>query len=152
MKAKLDLDGLEEFMKDFRENVRTHGEIVFPIEVNNVEYKGSSNRRGEEIGSWVSIRPCDGDKTYLGVYLGDLNLSPLMSFHLKTKVMTISSHTNPAIYVPDLKRVVWGMESWWGIITKPEQLKVITDADIQNVWYVKALIELGEATVKAEEE
>lgn len=143
---------MEDFMKDFRENVQMPGEIVFPIEVSSIEVTNSHGRNLERIGKWVSVRPCDGDKTYLGVYLGDLNLSPQLSWHSRTKVLSVHPHKNPAIYVPDLKRVVWGMESWWGVIDKPEDLKKITDADIQNVWYVKALIELGEASILAEEE
>ena len=47
--------------------------------------------------------------------------------------------TNPAIYVFDLQRIIFGAESWWGIIENPEELKDITDDDINNIWYVKAL-------------
>lgn len=52
-------------------------------------------------------------------------------------------YTNPAIFVPDLNRVVWGMESWWGPIESKEKLHQITDEDISNVWYVKAAKEFN---------
>ena len=47
--------------------------------------------------------------------------------------------TNPAIYVFDLQRIIFGAESWWSIIENQEELKDITDDDINNQWYVKAL-------------
>lgn len=39
----------------------------------------------------------------------------------------------------DLQRIIFGAESWWGIIESLEELKDITDDDINNIWYVKAL-------------
>ncbi len=114
---------VKEFLKDFQENVRMPEELTFPIEVELIDIKAATRRRlKDEVGQWVAVRPCDGDKTYLGIHLGDLNVTPLVSYHLKSKHLTISPHTNPAIYVPDLKRVVWGMESWWGTIDSPEGL------------------------------
>lgn len=58
--------------------------------------------------------------------------------------MFIDIRTNPAIWVPDQNRIVWGMGSWWGIIEKEEDLKKITNQDIENVWYVKALKALAD--------
>lgn len=137
------MDNLEEIMKDFKENIRIQDDMVFPLEVSGIKNVSSAkNRRDEEVGSWVSIRPCDSEKTYLGVLLGDMHISTMHTYHLKTKELTASSHKNPAIYVPDLKRIVWGYESWWGVINSPEKLRKITDIDIENVWYVKALKEL----------
>jgi hypothetical protein len=46
---------------------------------------------------------------------------------------------NPAIYVPALKRLVFGAGSWWGEIKTEDDLKEITDKDINDVWYVQAL-------------
>lgn len=37
-----------------------------------------------------------------------------------------------------------GYESWWGFIKTVEDFQEITDEDISNVWYVKALKELSE--------
>ena len=61
------------------------------------------------------------------------------SYRPKTKMLQVSSHNNPAIFVPELKRIVWGMESWWGAVKSEDELKEITDEDIDNVWYVKLL-------------
>lgn len=135
---------IEEYIKDFNDNVRVQGEIEFPIEISAVEINNGRIDILKEVGSWVSIRPCDNEKTYLGVYLGYMMFNSNHHYHLKTKVLKIVPFMNPAIYVPDLKRVVWGCESWWGIIRKPEELRKITDSDIQNVWYMKALVELSE--------
>ncbi len=49
---------------------------------------------------------------------------------------------NPAIFVFDLKKVIYGYESWWGEIKSEEDFRKITDLDINNLWYVKALKEL----------
>ena len=101
--------------------------------------------RGESyIGRLVNIRPCAEeyeDKTYIGLYLGDCALSAHVTHDPDTDVLTIErSFGNPAIYVFELKKVIFGCESWWGVIEKKEDLdKVITDESIQELWYVKAL-------------
>ena len=95
-------------------------------------------------GSWVKVRPCDkkyNNKTYLGVMLGDLAISIRISVDNDGK-LTILSHNNPAIYVPDLKEIIWGCGSWWGEVKDPNDLREISDADINNTWYVKCLAEL----------
>jgi len=51
---------------------------------------------------------------------------------------------NPAIYIPKIGKVIYGMESWWKVINNKEELKDITDNDINNVWYVQALKILGD--------
>lgn len=106
---------------------------------------------GGKLGDWVSIRPCGdkyGDKTFLGIYLGDLAIDHFIrAYEVKEtgkKVVEVYGYGNPAIYVPELKEIIMGAASWWGVIKKPEDLKKITDQDIQNVWYVKALKELSE--------
>lgn len=107
-----------------------------------------------QAGSWVACRPCDDackGKTFLGVYLGDIALSMGTSFHRASGVLAISRCMyNPAIWVPDLKRIVFGAESWWVAIKGPDDLRKISDADINNVWYVKAMKDLGGAPAPAE--
>ena len=96
-----------------------------------------------EQGTFVSVRPCDDEckgKTYLGIYIGSIPLSLWVGYNSKEGELTINAGMhNPAIWVPALKRVVMGCESWWGKIESPEDLKEITDSDIENCWYVKAL-------------
>lgn len=44
---------------------------------------------------------------------------------------------NPIILIPELGEIVYGANSWWGEIKSEEDLKPITDFDIDNVWYVQ---------------
>ncbi len=134
------------FIKDFEDNVRTGDDIPFPVEVSKVVPQSKVSRETIPVGTWVAVRPVSDNpdkKTYLGVYLGDLPIkNSTLSYHLKTKELTFLVATNPAIYVDDLKKVVYGYESWWGRIKGPEGMRQITDRDIDNVWYVKALRDL----------
>lgn len=126
------------------------GEIKFPVTINGIQqYQAKYNRpnfTGNEVGELVQIRPCADEylnKTYLGIYLGDFPLNVCAFLEKDTGILKLLPHSNPAIFVPDLKKIIFGCESWWGTIDSPEQLRQITDEDIQNVWYVKALKELG---------
>lgn len=98
-------------------------------------------RFGNKIGTLVQIRPCGEDyqgKTYLGFYLGDIARS--FSFAIsEDNIQCNWSRHNPAIFVPELKKIVYGYESWWQVIRSEDQLRQISDDDIQNVWYVKLL-------------
>ena len=69
-------------------------------------------------GSLVKIRPCNkeyGDKTYLGLYLGNQPWSQTVSYNKELGELTVGVATNPAIYVFDLQRIIFGAESWWSI-------------------------------------
>ena len=118
--------------------------IQYPITVHGITYgKSELVTYPRRTGAFVSIRPVDkahGGKTFLGVYIGDIALSTMVQFHPKTSVIE-AGHAmhNPAIWVPDLKRIVFGCESWWGVLKTPDDIKQITDADIENVWYVQAI-------------
>ena len=100
-----------------------------------------------EVGKFVSIRPCAeeyGDKTYLGLHLGDMATTIALGYDKSNgQIKPQFYRHNPAIFVFDLKRIIFGMESWWGEITSEEQLRKITNDDINNVWYVKALGQLS---------
>lgn len=99
-----------------------------------------------KLGDWVSVRLASEDKnTYLGIYLGDWASSFGGVVAKDSTVLEITTGLgNPAIYVPDLKRIVRGYESWWGVINGPDDLQQITDQTIENVWYVRALKDLTE--------
>ncbi len=141
-------DDIAEFLMD-----RGDRSEMYPITVHDITWQDSERvlTSSHRAGSFVSIRPCAEEcsgKTYLGVYLGDLPLSAGISFHKETGVLTISrSMYNPAIWVPDLKRIVFGCESWWGAIKSPNDLKNITDADINGIWYVQAAKAVGVSPV-----
>lgn len=103
----------------------------------------------EKPGTMVAVRPCDKEcngKTYLGMYLCSAPTGVIgEQVGGKRIVLKMVDHTNPAIYIPELDRIVWGYGSWWGKIESEEKLRQITDADIQNVWYVRALKQLSDS-------
>jgi hypothetical protein len=130
--------------------------IEYPIEVSKINRSTESYCLEKSyIGRFVSIRPCGEvykDKTYLGLYLGDLPIGHHITHHPETKELKVSFDCNPAIFVFDLKKIVYGCESWWGIIENEDDLKKITDQDIDNVWYVKALKEMCKEEGKGEDD
>ncbi len=99
------------------------------------------NTRG--CGTPVKIRPCGEQykgKTYFGILLGEVALQ--IGHRVDPKGNLIASHSfyNPAIFIPELKEIIYGCQSWWGEITKEEDLKeLITDETINNVWYVQMM-------------
>lgn len=115
--------------------------------------------RQSDAGKFVSVRPAGkehADKTYLGIYMGDM---PYLDMQIverpehNDKALRISrrdSYGNPAIYVPTLNQIFYGVESWWGVIKSPDQLRKISDADINSVWYVQALESLSADTGEGE--
>ncbi len=118
--------------------------LEYPIAVTEVECSQPEYNKGlgHKTGKLVKIRPCGeeyGNKTYLGFYLGDLPISIHQSYNSATYQLHIFTHNNPAIFVPQLNKVIFGCESWWGKIDNPEELQDITDECINNQWYVKAL-------------
>lgn len=116
--------------------------IEYPIQVNSIKCDKMKQLMMGRAGSLVKIRPCNkeyGDKTYLGLYLGNQPWSQTVSYNKELGELTVGVATNPAIYVFDLQRIIFGAESWWGIIESLEELKDITDDDINNIWYIKAL-------------
>lgn len=121
--------------------------IEYPIEVLNITTDTAMAKyRDNQVGKFVKIRPCGDDyggKTYLGLYLGNLPVGFNISHNPDTKELKIAFASNPAIFVFDLNKIVYGYESWWGLIESENDLEEITDADIDNVWYVKALNAIG---------
>lgn len=139
-------------MEDNEKNLRIDDEIPLPCEVHSINVGFEAGLNQEDIiptGSWVAVRVAGQPATYLGILLGRLPAEGMATYHVEKKALKLLVVRNPAMYVPDLKRVVWGMESWWRPIRKPEELKQITDKDIENVWYVRALKELEAAKAGA---
>jgi hypothetical protein len=90
-------------------------------------------------GLLVKIKPCGDeykDKTYLGFYLGEL--ATTIGFCVADDKINLkySAH-NPAIFVPDLGKIIYGYESWWGYITSEKDFKEITEDEISKQWYVE---------------
>jgi hypothetical protein len=144
------MEGISKDMQEFDEkhgeveDVRDLSEEDSPITVKSVQVRKSSTNGLHETGSYVAIRPVKDEKTYVGILLGDMLTAPDVRHSKKSGTLFVDFVSNPAIWVPDLGRVVWGYESWWGTIASEKDLKRITDQDIENVWYVKALKSLEE--------
>lgn len=145
--AENPLAQLEKALAEAKEKYRLIEEVELPLTISGYKISHGTDRGLRERGCWVMVRPCAKeyqDKTYLGIYLGDLPIDIIGLIDNKTNELSLTFHRNPAIYVPDLKCIIYGFESWWGPINHPDDLKQITDADIQNIWYVKILKELTE--------
>lgn len=96
----------------------------------------------KDIGKLVRIRPCDekyNGKTFLGIFLGNMPIPMYVYYDKDEQLLSIRNMNNPAIFIPDINEIVFGFESWWSIVKSVEDVKDITDDDINNVWYVKML-------------
>lgn len=144
----------------FSKNDETKAIAEFRKIINKIKFKvkastikeikhpeGKAIREDSRSGSFVSIRPCGKeykDKTFLGIYIGDAALSSSIAIE-EDAIVCRWSFYNPAILIPEIGKVIYGAESWWGLIESEDDLKKITDLDIENIWYVKALKKLNDA-------
>lgn len=137
------LSNLSQSTKERVEKFTLEFDVKYPIEISGIKkhlFRGRSV--GAKRGDFVAIRPCGDEcqgKTYLGLYLGDFPVEYFCNIEKQTGILHIMPSGNPAIFVFDLNDIVWGRESWWGIIKDENHLREISDDDIQNIWYVKAL-------------
>ena len=109
-----------------------------------IQFKNSAynpNCRGTKCGAFVSVRSVGDDKkTYLGIFLGEIAMDAFVyPEDEKDGIIPAMYYNNPVMFVPDLNKVIFGYESWWGEIESEDQLRQITDDDIENVWCVRAL-------------
>lgn len=125
------------------------GPLTPPFEVHGVSWWGSQVIPWEPSERnpfpWVAIRPVAeeyGGRTLFGVRIGDIATSVQLSLTADGVLRVGPCHNNPAIFVPDLYRVIFGFESWWGSIKSPDKLREITDSDIGQIWYVRAMRDL----------
>lgn len=118
--------------------------IEYPLTITGIENKFGRDHwsGGQELGSLVEVAPCGeeyGGKSYLGIYLGQLPISAIISHCRDTGVLSVSPMDNPAIFVPELKKIIYGCESWWRIIESEADFKGITKDDIDDCWYIQML-------------
>lgn len=127
--------------------------MELPVTVRSIEWVGYDEPPivpdrifGGEAGAWVAVRVAGEETTHIGILLGEYH-PPAVAYRAETGALVVRKHTfgNPAIWVPDLKRVVMGYECWWGEIKSEQDLRQITDADIENIWYVKVLKSLQDS-------
>ena len=120
--------------------------VEYPLTIQGIDNEPIRERKiGHEIGTPVAVRPCGEEyegKTYFGIYLGELPISILTSYDRETGILKNSTMNNPAMYVPELKRIIYGCGSWWQEIESASELQEITNADIEDTWYVKLAKEL----------
>lgn len=83
-----------------------------------------------------------GEKSYLGIYLGDLPIAIHTSYNRDSGILSNSTMTNPAIYVFELRKIVYGCESWWRPIKSVDDFSGILKEDIDGTWYVQLLREM----------
>lgn len=102
--------------------------IEYPCTINRIENKKiPSNQECLEfakIGSFVWIEPCGEeyqDKKYIGILLGNL---PIFINTTLDKNQVLNNHCvmNPAIFVPELNKIIYGCESWWCVIQNTKHL------------------------------
>lgn len=126
--------------------------IEYPITVHEIENKPiDTSGLGHEAGSLVAIRPCAkeyNEKTYIGIYIGYLPIQILTSYKESTGQLINSTMNNPAIFVPELKKIIYGCESWWKTIRSVDEFSKISNEDINNTWYVKLLQSLDHTEEK----
>lgn len=131
---------------------RTISRIDMLIEANDIKElahprnKALENPFSGKIGDLVKVRPCDEEyqnKTYLGFLIGDVARGSSIGIE-NDKIQLNFSGYNPAMFVPELKKIIYGAGSWWSKIDSVEELKDITNDDIENVWYVKLLQDIVE--------
>lgn len=131
-------------------------EAVFPLSVKDIDFKARmpfSKKDGPfgktASGDFVQVRLAsnEDENTYLGIFLGMLDYKPAANYnHEQQTLQVVLTGSSPAIYVPKLKRVVFGFESWWKKINKESDLEDITDEMIQSTWYVALAKEMFSGT------
>ena len=102
---------------------------------------------GGSCGDMVAVRPVNdryGGRTYLGILMGEIAQTISVRITKEGLIQADPTMHNPAMFVPDLGEMIFGHSSWWGVIADESQLRDITDADVENVWYVKALRQIAD--------
>lgn len=140
----------EDYLAELLGSSDDTGFIKYPLTVMGITYRKDNNpvdritHSRREVGTYVAVRPVNDEKTYLGIYIGEFALGMHVAHHPQSQVLEVGcGFYNPAMYVPALKKVVYGAGSWWTQLESADDLKQITDADIDDVWYVKALRSMG---------
>lgn len=116
--------------------------IQYPFQVNEIDSGGDWTKYLRDQAALVEVRPAGDKKTYLGFLLGDFPMSAAVTYNQKTKALKVLPFANPAIFVPELGKIIFGCESWWRRIESVKDAKEITDKDIENTWYVQMLREM----------
>lgn len=91
--------------------------IQYPITVKEIINRPIEDSRKDKIGSPVKIQICQEDgkvsRSYDGIFMGELCIEIHTAYNEQTQTVINTPISNPAIYVPELKRLVYGYESFW---------------------------------------
>lgn len=115
--------------------------IEYPLTIQGIT-NTEIRKENKNCGHWCEVSPCAKEyngKSYLGIYLGKLPVQILTSYTAKTGMLENGCIMNPAIFVPELNKIIYGFESFWRLIDSPDDFKGITEEDINNTWYVQML-------------
>lgn len=122
--------------------------IEYPLMIKGIDNaKIDTSGLGHKCGTLCEISPCSDEyrgKSFVGIYLGDLPIAISTTFDRKTGILENRTVNNAAIFVPALKKIIYGCESWWRKIKSLEDFKGISEDDIANTWYIKLLQSFGE--------
>lgn len=110
--------------------------IQYPIQVSSIESTSLDKFLRDEV-QCVKVRPAKDKKTYLGFLLGDIAIATTARYQKTTQMLYVDAMVNPAIFVPELRKIVFGCESWWRRIRSLEDFSEITDEAIDSQWYVQ---------------
>lgn len=126
--------------------------IEYPLTIDSIDVEPiKTDSVSSKMGNFVAVRPCGDEyegKTYFGIFLGDLPVQSLVSFNEESKTLRVSTLNNPAMFVPQLNKIIYGCGSWWHEIESEKDLERITDDDISNTWYVKLARQMMEQSSK----
>lgn len=90
--------------------------IRYPLVVEGIDVDSFSQMPSrEQAGSLVLVWFMEGEERRRdwGILLGELAIEPLVSYSRDTRRISVNALGNPAIFVPSVRRIVWGCESWW---------------------------------------
>ena len=108
--------------------------VVDKIEISDIKY---NTWISHQVGTLVKIKPCGEETTYLGIYLGEVPKKIGATLNKDDSVLKVFAKTGPAIFIPQLSRIVFGYESWWSEIKSAKELTDIIEND--NTGYAKYL-------------
>lgn len=145
------LTKMAEQMKEQKEKFNFYSgygaeEGTLPIEVKDIvmreQYPLDNNEslNRAKPGDLVAVRLAGEEGTHLGIYLGGARHRLYAKFEKATGILELmNAGDNPAMFVFELGRVVYGFQSWWKKIESIDQFKQITNQDIEGTWYVQML-------------
>lgn len=118
--------------------------LQFPIEVNEIINSPvvPDKLYPAEPGTLCRVRLCgslDGTKPLIGIYAGELPDEIYSSYDCKTKSVVNQLSKSTAIFVPELKRLVYGCECFWSVIKSRQELKDLVSSDTDFAFYSKFL-------------